>query len=57
MREMYHCSLVCTYRKAFKNIKGKVDVQKGALGFKEKIDNKRASSIQFIFSFIVVIWE
>ena len=52
---------VCTFKRAIKNVQAKVDAQKGgtmgALGFKEKIDNKRASSIQFIFSFIVVIWE
>ena len=36
------------------NVDVKVDVQKGALGFRE-IDNICATSIYFKFSFIVVI--
>ena len=46
--------LVCTFKNAIMNVDVKVDVQKGALGFRE-IDNICASSIQFRFSFIVVI--
>ena len=34
---MYYFSLVCIIRKASKNVEVKVDVQKGALGFRVKL--------------------
>ena len=37
IRERYYFSLVCTFNKAIKNFEVKVDVQKGALRFREKI--------------------
>ena len=38
---------MCTFRKAIKNFEVKVDVQKGALRFKGKFDNKCVGFIQF----------
>ena len=32
--------VVCTFKKAFKNVEIKVDVQKGALGFREIFGNR-----------------
>ena len=52
--EEYSFSLMCTFKKIVKNVDVKVDVQKGALGFRKIIDNKCVSSIQFKFSFIIV---
>ena len=54
--ERYYYFVVCTFEKAMKNVKVKVNVQKGALGFRENFDNRCVSSIQFTFAFIVVIW-
>ena len=41
---MYYFSLLCTLKKAIKNYEVKVDVQKGALRFREKVDNGCVSS-------------
>ena len=57
IRERCYFSQVCTFEKAIKNAKVKVVVQKWAVGFKEKIDNRCDSSIRFTFSSIVVIWQ
>jgi hypothetical protein len=54
--EKYYYFVVCTFEKAMKNVEVKVSVQKRALGFREKIDNKCVSSIHFTFTSIVVIW-
>ena len=40
---------MCTFVKAIKNFKVKVDVQKGTLIFREKIGNRCASFIQMSF--------
>jgi len=37
IRERYYFSIVCTSVKAIKNVEVKVDVQMGALGFREKL--------------------
>ena len=42
--------------KAIKNFEVKVDVHKGPLNFREFVDNRCASFIKSMFSFIVVIW-
>ena len=47
---------MCTFRKDVKNLEVKVDLQFGALRFNEEVDNKCVSYIQFINSFVVVIW-
>ena len=58
IRERYcFFSLVSTSKKAFKLYEVKVDVQKGALKFREKIDNKYVNFIHFTFSSIVFIWS
>ena len=46
VREGYYFSLVCRVNKAIENFELKVDVQKGALRFRRKIDNGFASFIQ-----------
>ena len=48
VRERYYIIffLVCTFKKAIKNVEVKVDGQKGPLGFREKFDNKYVSSTQ-----------
>ena len=38
------------------NTQVKIDVQKGALGFREEFDNTYVSSIRFTFPSIVVRW-
>ena len=48
---------MCTFKKATKNVEVKVDVQKGGPWLQGKFDNKCASSVQFTFSSIVVIWQ
>ena len=55
-KERYCFSLLCTLIKVIKNIEVKVDVQKGALRYREKFDNRLVRFIQFAFSSIVVIW-
>ena len=55
-REVIFFFVVCTFEKTIKNVEVKVDVQKGALGFRENFDNRYVSSIQFTFTSIVVIW-
>ena len=55
IRERYSFSLVCTSKNSIKFYEVKVDVQKGALSFREKIDNRHVSFIHFTFSFIVFI--
>ena len=58
IRERYcFFSLVCTSKKAFKLYEVKVDVQKGPLKFREKIDDKYVNFIHFTFSSIVFIWS
>ena len=47
-------SLVCTFKRVIKNVQIKVDVQKGALGFRENNDNRCVNFIQFMFSSIIV---
>lgn len=47
---------MCTFRKVIKNDEEEVDVQKGALGFRGKFDNKFVSFIQFMISSIVIMW-
>ena len=47
---------MCTFRKDVKNLEVKVDIQIGALRFNEEVDNKFVGYIQFINSFVVVIW-
>jgi hypothetical protein len=37
MRERYYCFLVFTFEKAINIVEVKVDVQKGALRFREKL--------------------
>ena len=49
IRERYYFSLVCTFKKAIKNVEVKVDVQKGPLGFRRKAENTFVSFIQFTF--------
>ena len=48
---------MCTYRKTIIFFEVKVDVQKGALRFKEIFDNGHVSFIQLMFSSIVVRWS
>ena len=55
IRERHYFTQVCTFQKAIKNVEVKVDVQKGALGFKGKTYNIFVSFIQSMFSSIVVI--
>ena len=55
IREGFCSSLVCTFKKAMKNFESKVDVQKGAIRFREEIDNRYASFIQFTFSSIIAM--
>jgi hypothetical protein len=55
IREIFF--LVCTIRKAnIKMCEVKVNVQKGAPWFREKVDNRCVSFILFMFISIVVIW-
>ena len=54
IRERYYCFLVCTFKEAIKNVKVKVDVQKGAVGFRENFDNRYVSPTQFRFPSIGV---
>ena len=51
IRERYCFTLVCTFNKAFKNIKLMVDVQKGAIRVGNNIDN-RCATLNMIFSVI-----
>ena len=53
--EGYGLSLVCAFKKAIKNIQVKVDVQRGGLRFRIKIDKRYASFTQITF-FIQLIW-
>ena len=48
---------MCILEMAFiKYFEVKDDVQKGTLRFKENVDNKFVSFIQYMFSSIFVIW-
>ena len=47
---------MCKFRKAIKNVEGDVDVQKRALGFRGKVDNRYVSFMQFTFSSIIITW-
>ena len=40
IKERYYYSLVCKSKKALKKFEVKVDVQKGALQFRVKLDNR-----------------
>jgi hypothetical protein len=53
---MYYFSLVCTFRKAIKNVEVKIYVKKRVIGFREEIDNRCVSSMQLVFLSVVVIW-
>ena len=53
MKGVFFC-LVCTSRKTINICELKVDVQEGALIFREIIDNECVSFIQFMFSSSVV---
>ena len=55
IRVRCYLSLVCTFEKATKNLDVKVDVRKGALGFRGNTNNEGASFIQFTFSSIIII--
>ena len=55
IKERYYFSLECTFRKVVKGWKVKINVQRGALRFREKFDNRCVNFILFIFSFIIVI--
>ena len=55
MRERYYCFLVCTYEKAINIVEVKIDVQKRALRFREKTNNRCVSFIQLTLSSTVVI--
>jgi hypothetical protein len=46
---------VCTFRKVVKNVEVKVDVKKGVVGCREKIDNRCVKFIQITISSIVII--
>ena len=49
-------SLVCTLKRLFRKIDVKVDVQKGALRFRDFFDNNRCVSfIQLKFSSVVIM--
>ena len=50
-------SLVCTFRKAIKNFEVKVNVQKWDLRFRARLENRCVSFIQFMFSYVIVIWQ
>lgn len=50
IRDTHRFSLVCMFNKALKNLQVKEDVQWGALRFREKLDKRCASFIQYIFS-------
>ena len=54
-RERCYFSLVCTVEKAIDVFKVKANVQKGALRFQEKINNRCVDFIQFTFPSIIVI--
>ena len=56
-REEYYFSRVCTSRKVINIFKVKVDVQKGALRFREKNNKRFVSFVHFMFSSIVDIWS
>ena len=51
----YYFSLVCAFKEPIKKVEVKVDVQKGALGFRGKFDRRCASSIYFTSLSNVVI--
>ena len=55
-RERCYFSLVCNFTKRYWDLEVNVGVQKEALRIRVKLDNRCASSIQFMFSFIVVTW-
>ena len=48
IRERYYFSLVLNFFKAINSVKV-IDIQKGALGIKEKIDNRFSSSYNSCF--------
>ena len=54
---MYYFSLECTSKKAITKSKVKVDVQQGVLRFKEELENRFGTYIQFKFSFAIVKWQ
>ena len=56
MKTRYYFSLVRTSKKSLKKFELRVDVQKRALSFRGKLDNRCVSFIQFTFSSNVVIW-
>ena len=55
-RERYYFSLVCTFKMRYLDFEVIVGVQKEALRFRVSIDNRCASSIQFMFSSIIITW-
>ena len=55
MRGRHYFSLVCTF-KGYLEFEVEVDVNKSTLSFRERIDYKCVSFIQYMFSSIVVIW-
>ena len=55
-RHHYVFPLVCPSKKTIKKFEKKVDVQKGVLTLREKLDNKCINFIEFAFSSTLVIW-
>ena len=53
IRERYHFSLVRTSKLGSIVFEVKIELQNGALRFREKIDNKCVNFIQFMLSCIV----
>jgi len=56
LRKGHYFALVCTSRKAIKNFEVDVNVQKGALRFREKKPTLDVGFIRSMFPSIVVIW-
>lgn len=52
--ERNYISLVCKFKKASTDVEGKVDIQKGALGFRGRVDNRCVTFIHLTYMVIVL---